>query len=180
MDENIPWIISLSALIISIIGIVINFLISNMQIKANRETTFRQIKATLNTNNRQDWVTETRNVITELITQVKLLNIEFQEEKQNEDRKKVLHEKVTMNRTKLLLLLKSNKEKHQILLLSVRELINTLDEHLLNRKAKEENNLNIPYDNGKFISQMDQVVENGRNLLYDEWRKIQSIGDYSE
>jgi len=84
MDENMPWII---ALIISILGIGINLLISNKQIKANRDITFRQIKATLNTNNRQDWIVETRNVITDLITQVKLLNIEFQEEKQNEDRK---------------------------------------------------------------------------------------------
>lgn len=173
-DENMPWII---ALIISILGILINLIISNRQIKANRETTLKQIKATLSTNNRQDWVTETRNVISELMTQAKLLNIEFQENNQNNERKKMLHEKVTMSRTKLLLLLKSDKEKHKILLASLSDLLNTLDEHLLNRKAKDENNINIPYDNGKFMSQLEKVVDSGRDLLYDEWQKIQSITD---
>lgn len=173
-DENMPWII---ALVISILGIIINLIISNRQIQANRETTLNQIKATLSTKNRQDWVSETRNVIAELITQAKLLNIEFQERNQNDERKKMLHEKVTMNRTKLLLLLKPDKDKHQTLLASLTDLINTLDEHLLNRRAKDESNLNIPYNNGKFLSQIDKVVENGRDLLYDEWGKIQSIAD---
>jgi len=92
----------------------------------------------------------------------------------------MLHEKVTMNRTKLLLLLKPNKEKHQVLLESLRELIDTLDTHFFNRKAKEKHALNIPNDNGKFLFEMNQVVENGRNLLYDEWTKIQSIADTPE
>ncbi|OYU95648.1 MAG: hypothetical protein CFE21_10945 [Bacteroidetes bacterium B1(2017)] len=173
-DENMPWII---ALIISILGIIINLIISNRQIQANRETTLIQIKATLSANNRQDWVTETRNVISEVMTQAKLLNIEFQEKYQNDERKKILHEKVTMSRIKLLLLLKSDKETHKLLLASLTDLINTLDEHLLNRKAKDVNNFNIQYDNGKFLTQMDKVVENGRDLLYDEWGKIQSIAD---
>ena len=111
------------------------------------------------------------------MTQVKLLNIEFQEINQNDERKKTLYEKVTMSRTKLLLLLKPNKEMHNILLTSLRELINTIDEHHLNRRAKERQNIDISYDNVKFLSQMDQVVENGRNLLYDEWGKIQSVAD---
>lgn len=173
-DDNMPWII---ALVISILGIIINLIISNKQIGANRETTIRQIKATLSTTNRQDWVTETRNAITDLMTQTKLLNIEFQEKIQNNERKKMLHEKITLSRTKLLLLLKPDKEKHRILLDSLTCLISTLDEHFLNSKAREENNYNIPYDNAKFLSQMDMVVENGRDLLYDEWGKIQSIAD---
>ncbi len=173
-DENMPWII---ALVISILGIIINLIISNKQIGANRETTIRQIKATLSTSNRQDWVKETRNVITDLMTQTKLLNIEIQEKNQNDERKKILHEKVTLNRTKLLLLLTPNKEKHKILLDALTQLISTLDEHLLNRKAKDENHLDIAYDNSMFLAQLDKVVDNGRELLYDEWGKIQSIAD---
>lgn len=54
MDNNMPWIM---ALIISTLGILANVYITN-----------RQIRATLNTTNRQAWVNETRNVITDLMT----------------------------------------------------------------------------------------------------------------
>lgn len=160
MDNNMPWIL---ALVISFAGILVNILISN-----------KQIRATLNTNNRQAWVNETRNAITDLMTQARLLNIEFQERQPNIDRKKMLHEKLTQNRTKLLLLLKPEKETHKVLIDSLRTFINTLDEHLLNSNASVQG-INIPFDNMKFTNQSDAVIENGRKLLYDEWGKIQSI-----
>ena len=163
-DNNMPWII---ALIISMVGILINLLIANKQIRAN----LKQINA----NNRQTWVTETRNVIAELTTQANLLNIEFQETDINIERKKNLHEKFTYNKNKLFLLLKPEKEKHKSLFNSLNALMLTLDEHMLNSKANINNDLNIPFDNGKFMTQTDKVIESGRNLLYDEWGKIQSL-----
>ena len=161
MDNNMPWIM---ALIISTLGILANVYITN-----------RQIRATLNTTNRQAWVNETRNVITDLMTQAKLLNIEFQEGLPDRKREKEIHESVTQNRTKLLLLLKPDKASHKELLSLLTEFINTLDEHLLNSRAKNERGINIPFDNMKFSIQSDKIIESGRALLYDEWRKIQSI-----
>lgn len=169
-DENMPWIIALT---ISILGILINLIISNSQIKANQETTLKQIKATLNTNNRQAWVNETRNALTDLITQTRLLNIEFQEKLPNFERKKMIHEKVTQSRIKLLLLLNPEKEYHKELIEVLKTFINTLDEHLLNSNSSAQ--ITIPYDNFKFMSQSDAVIECGRKLLYNEWDKIQSI-----
>ncbi len=171
-DNNMPWII---ALVISTLGIFINMHISNQQIRANREITLRQIKATLSTSNRQEWVIDTRNVITELLTNAKLLNIEFQENQSNSKERKNIYASVTYNRNKLLLLLKPDKQLHKNLLDSVSELITTLDEHLLNSKAKDERGKVIPFNNKKFLEQMDKVIESGRILLYDEWGKIQSI-----
>jgi hypothetical protein len=161
LDNNMPWIL---ALVISTLGIVANVYITN-----------RQIRATLNTTNRQAWVNETRNVITDLMTQAKLLNIEFQESPPDRKREKEIHEIVTQNRTKLLLLLKPDKASHKELLSLLEEFINTLDEHLLNSRAKNERGLYIPFDNVKFSIQSDKIIESGRTLLYDEWRKIQSI-----
>ncbi|MFN8312162.1 MAG: hypothetical protein U0289_05105 [Cyclobacteriaceae bacterium] len=161
MDNNMPWIM---ALIISTLGILANVYITN-----------RQIRATLNTTNRQAWVNETRNVITDLMTQAKLLNIEFQENPPDRKREKEFHESVTQNRTKLLLLLKPDKASHKELLSLLTEFINTLDEHLLNSKAKSERGINIPFDNMKFSIQSDKIIESGRALLYEEWGKIQSI-----
>jgi|GEM_PF-5655534 len=160
LGDNMPWIL---AFIISSLGILVNILISN-----------KQIRATLGTNNRQAWVNETRNAITDLMTQAKLLNIEFQDNQPSDDRKRLIHEKVTENRTKLLLLLNPVKESHKALLDSLRTFINTLDEHLLNSNASAQG-VNIPFDNSKFMIHADEVIENGRKLLYDEWGKIQSI-----
>lgn len=159
-DNNMPWIL---ALIISFTGILVNILISN-----------KQIRATLNTNNRQAWVNETRNNLTDLMTQARLLNIEFQESQPNIERKKMLHERLTQSRTKLLLLLKPEKETHKDLIDTLRTFINTLDEHLLNSNANAQG-IVISFDNMKFMNQSDAVIESGRKLLYDEWGKIQSI-----
>ena len=80
----------------------------------------------------------------------------------------------TQNRTKLLLLLKPEKETHKALIDSLKTFINTLDEHLLNSNASAQG-INIAFDNMKFMNQSDAVIEDGRKLLYDEWGKIQSI-----
>jgi hypothetical protein len=174
-DEKMPWII---AVVVSIAGIIINLWISNSQIKSNRQLSLKQIEATLSANNRQEWITETRNTLTQLLTFAKQLNVEFQEKKNNVEIKKALHEKVTINRTKLILLLNIEKnELHKNLYKSMYELINILDVHFNNQKAKFENNIIIPNDNGKFLEQMEKVIEDGRKLFYDEWRKIQSVTD---
>ena len=113
-------------------------------------------------------------MITDLLAQAKLLNSEFQDDAPDRNRLKALHEKVAFNRTKLLLLLKPGKTSHQQLLYDLSEFISTLDEHLLNSKAKI-NGVNIPNDNLNFSMRMTKVVERGRDLLYEEWNKIQSV-----
>lgn len=147
--------------------------VSREQIQETTNTTLKQI----NSVNRQAWVIETRNTIAEMTGQANLLNIEFQEKKLNREKIKIVHEKFTYNKNKLSLLLKPEKEKHKLLIDSMIELMTTLDSHLLNSNANNNPDLNIgyiPYDNGKFIAQTNKVIEYGRNLLYDEWAKIQS------
>ncbi|MEJ2596573.1 MAG: hypothetical protein P8100_15940 [bacterium] len=162
-DENMPWII---ALIISIAGILINLLIANKQIRANLYN--------INANNRQAWVTDTRNVIASLITQVNLLNIEFRESDLDPDRKKVLHEKLIYNKNKLFLLLNPGNERHKKLMDALNVLMTTLDSNLGKHKKKDPEEKNIPADLSVFASQTEAVIEKGRNLLYHEWGKIQS------
>lgn len=172
-SSNMPWLI---AVFISIISISLNLFISYKQMRANREITLQQIRATLSVNNRQDWISETRATISEFLTHVKLLNIEYQEKVPNEEKQKILQEKVSVNRFKLLLLLKSDKEKHKQLQDSIIVLLTTLDEHLLNSKPLKTENKDL-YNNLKLHSEMEKVVHNGRDLLYDEWKKVQSIAD---
>ena len=142
------------------------------QIKTDYIITMKQI----NSNNRQEWINETRHTVSELITQANLLNIEFQEQTINIEKKKNIHEKLTYSKNKLFLLLLPRIEKHKLLLDSLNELIITLDIHLLN--SDSNNNPNgigfITYDNNKFIMQTEEVIKNARHLLYEEWSKIQS------
>lgn len=147
--------------------------VAREQIQETSKLTIKQI----NSNNRQDWVIDTRNTVSELMAQANLLNIEFQEKNTNSEKRKAIHEKFVFNKNKLYLLLKPEKEKHKLLLDSLEEFITTLDTHLLNSNSNNNPNLGIgfiPYDNSKFLAQTNKVIENTRNLLYEEWAKIQS------
>lgn len=147
--------------------------VAREQIQETSKLTIKQI----NSKNRQDWVIDTRNTVSELMAQANLLNIEFQEKNINSEKRKTIHEKFVFNKNKLYLLLKPEKEKHKLLLDSLEEFITILDTHLLNSNSNNKTNLGIgfiPYDNGKFLVQTNKVIENARNLLYEEWSKIQS------
>ncbi|MBN1118169.1 MAG: hypothetical protein JXA77_13255 [Bacteroidales bacterium] len=148
--------------------------LSREQIQESSKTLLKQI----NSENRQDWVIDTRSTISELLTQANLLNIEFQEKSIDFDRQKVIHEKFVFNKNKLFLLLKPEKESHKALLDCLSELLLILDTHLLNSSSNNNPNLNIehiPYDNSRFMLQTHEVIESGRKLLYEEWAKIQSL-----
>lgn len=153
---------------------------SQEQLKVSREQIQESSKLAvkqINSNNRQDWVIETRNTVSELMTQANLLNIELQETTLNSEKRKTIHEKFVYHKNKLFLLLKPGKDRHKTLLDSLNEFITTLDTHLLNSNSNNNSNLGIdfiPYDNAKFMRQADNVIESARNLLYDEWEKIQS------
>ena len=193
-EKNMPWI---AAIIISILTVLTNILIAksnlksarknleqqiqsstviaNNQIDSNREASLRQFKATLNTNNRQAWVTDVRNVISDLLTQAKLLNIEFQETNIDLDKKKILHEKVTYNHVKLLLLLDPSKEHHKPTLRSLVDFMYILDKHLLNSEARQKEGLVIENDNLEFMKSQQKFIDESRKLLYVEWGKIQTL-----
>ncbi|WP_374505784.1 hypothetical protein [Flavobacterium sp.] len=150
---------------------------SQEQLNVAREQLHESSKIALKqivSNSRQEWVNETRHTISELITQINLLNIEFQE-KNDFEKKKIIHEKLTYNKNKILLLLKPSIEQHKALLDSIKVLMSTLDMHLLNSNSNNITNVVfIPYNNEKIMTETEGVIINARNLLYEEWGKIQS------
>ena len=193
-QKNMPWI---AAILISVLTVITNIKISNSnlktakknlelqiqsstiiannQIDSNRESSLRQFKSTLNTSNRQAWVTDVRNVISDLLTQARLLNIEFQEQTIDVERKKMLHEKVTYNHIKLLLLLDPNKDHHKPTLKSLVMFMNILDKHLINSVERERRGGIIENNNLDFINSQQEFIEESRKLLYYEWGKIQTL-----
>ncbi len=193
-EKSMPWIV---ALLISIFTIIVNIYISksnlkssslnlerqintstsiaNSQIIANKEITLKQFNAKLNTENRQSWLSDVRDSLSDLITHVKALNIEFQEERNDIERTKNIHDKVTYNHVKILLLLSPDKEHHKIFLQAMSKLMTTLDNHLLTNHAKEKGLPFTDYKNTELMHEMQDFIDKGRNLLYIEWNKIQKL-----
>lgn len=121
---------------------------------------------------------EVRDSISELIANCIKINIEFQDPGDNAKQIiKDIHEKISLHRSKLRLLLSTNPKKttHSNLLNSMKELIDKLDHHVLNYR----NNVN-DWNNQVFQTACNKVVEDGRTLLYAEWKEIQKLTDDSQ
>lgn len=186
--DHIPWIVAFiigiltvaSTVFASIInrkitlkGIQTNKDIAIEQIQNSQNISLQQFNSTLKTKNRQEWLNDLRNTMSEFMASCKKINIEIQTPNiDTNENIKIIHEKISFNRTKLILLLTPKKELHKNLLDSIKEFVDILDEHLLNYKG----NIN-DYKNLDFQKASDSMVENARILLYDEWQKIQKLSE---
>ena len=126
----------------------------------------------LNTSDKQDWLSETRNLLSDAMTQAFLLDMELRESQIDVKRRKELFEKFTIAKNKLVLLLSPAKEKHDKLLKSMEKLALTLNVNVLYNNPSLRKDA-IPYDNTVFWSESNEVMEVGRNLFYDAWQKNQ-------
>lgn len=185
-QNNRPWIIALIVGILTFIAIITASLINKwvaikginsskeiaiQQIENSQSLNLHQFNSTLKTKNRQDWVNDLKNAMSEFMANCVKINIEFQDPgEDNKEKIKDIHEKITLNRTKMRLLLNPKKELHNNLLTSMTEFVNILDMHILNYRG----NINY-YKNIDFQKTSDKVVENARELLYNEWQKIQKL-----
>ena len=87
----------------------------------------------------------------------------------NDNNRKILHEKVSYQKFKLQLLLSAGIPKHQELRASVHEIMKILDfhVHMTPERFREYN------QNPEFFALSEKIIEQGRDLLYTEWQKIQ-------
>jgi hypothetical protein len=184
-DEARPWYDStalpaFTALAITLIGLFINIYIakngwklaltlSEKQIQSNAMLASKEFNAKLHADNRQQWIIHVRDCISQLITQCTLLNIAFQEQMKETHRIQTIHEKVTLFRNQLRLLLNPEIPEHRKVFDDLVELMTLLDRHLLNSERPEE-----PFDNVGVLRLTDMVIESGRTVLYTEWQKIQN------
>ncbi len=169
---NTPWVL---ALIISISGLTLNLIIANKQIKNNNKQQVKEIKATLNTSNRQTWLNELRNTLADFTSCAKSLNLSFQIKNVGEKRFE-LHERFSYNLNKLLLLLKEDKSLHKSLIDEINELLRIIDSNLM-VMSQESNETVLDFDNAGLLVKIGEIIRVGRDVLYDEWRIIQSISE---
>jgi hypothetical protein len=183
-----PWVIALSigilTALVTLIGTFVNRSVAISGINASAENAIKQINnaqeinlhqfnATLKTNNRQDWINELRTTMSEFMSNCSRINLEFQNPGENSKEKiKEIHEKITLNRTRLILMLDPKKPSHEELLNYMKDFVNLVDYHVLNYRG----NIN-DYKNLEFIQKSTLMIENARELLYAEWQKIQKLTD---
>lgn len=167
---NMPWIVTLA---IAIITITINLWISRTGFKESRANLRLQVTAALSSNNRQKWVDELRITVGEVSTNAKMLNIEFQDPFINIERKKMLIEKLTLSKSKLLLLLDPEKELHMKVIMALDALLNVLDGHLFHHGTTNKELFN----NADYMNSDKELITATRNLLYAEWKRIQAISE---
>src|SRR5882672_933469 len=100
--KALPWITSL---VIAGVTVVVNLIISfstrrtslkvvKQQIESSVNLARIQFQSTLNSKNRQDWINEVRNCMSEFATHVRQLNIHLQGSEENKDKTFLLQEKV--------------------------------------------------------------------------------------
>jgi len=179
---QIPVLVGIFAFVATITASLINKQTTLKSIDTNKEIAIKQIQhshyatvhqfnSTLKTKNRQDWINDVRNTISEFISSSIKINIEFQDPSTESKQKiKDIHEKITINRAKLKMLLNPEKPLHNNVLISMDDLMDIYDSHLLNFRTKLGT-----YDNNKFKIAADKLIDNGRILSYSEWQKIQKL-----
>lgn len=150
---------------------------SSEQLRVAREQIAESTRNTLkqlNAHNRQGWITETRNTIAELLTQAQLLNIELQAANPDLVKQQDVHAKFTLQKNKLYILLNPKNDGHDAVLRKTDSLLQTLDKHLFASKQSNSNQSSLPFDNGSFFTQILDITKEARDVLYEEWQKIQS------
>lgn len=164
-----------STLDISIKQLENNKEIAIKHLENTQKITDKQFRTTLLTSNRQSWVNEVRDVLTKLVTQAKLLNIEFEESAPTSENKKIIHEKFTYQKNKLLILLSHQKKQHIPILDALKDLLEVLDRQLLLSIGKSKNTIDPPLDTIGVFEKCDEIIRLGSELLYQEWSKIQTL-----
>ncbi len=185
VNKSMPWIASL---IIGMMTVIVSVKVSKAssknvdkqieastriaieQINSSKELALTEFKATLNSKNRQDWINEVRNCLSEYITQCRMLNIECQNTPISSEKFEDYFSKTNYNYYRLLLLLKHNKDEHSPLFTLLNEMSGLMDKHILN--ARHEIN---DYDNVAILQKQNEIVKAGMELFYFEWNKIQKM-----
>lgn len=192
LSDYIPSVIPL---LVGIISAVVLLAISKKQIGAQSHNIEEQLRTQealardqlqrsldialkqINANTRQLWINDTRNAVAELLSQAHLLNIEYQGKPVDIEKRKVIMEKFVFQKSKVFLLLNKNDPKHKMLIESLTKLITLLDMHLLKSNTNNNPDLTVgqtAFENGSFLELTTNVIEAARNIVYEEWQKIQS------
>lgn len=169
LDKNMPWI---AAILIGIITAFVNFWVAHRlrqsnernlqrQIENAKETTLIQFNATLATKNRQDWINELRQNISEFLTYAMCLTPSFVSNNQDERRKYL--EKLAFTKSKIELLTNEDKPEQKELLDTLGDILDILS------KGKED------FKKEDMQAARSKTISAARKLFKIHWGKIKIL-----
>ncbi|MFT6128233.1 MAG: hypothetical protein ACJAVA_002732 [Flavobacteriaceae bacterium] len=165
--KSIPWLI---ALFIGISTVLVNLYLSkklrqsaeknlNLQLKNSKEITLAQLKGTIATKNRQEWINEVRHSVTEILTHSLFLIADYD----TEDKKADKLEKIIFAKSKIELLTNDAKPDQKELVDKIQELI------------KEIGLGSNDFDENRIINKREDIINISRKIFKIHWNKIKNL-----
>ena len=173
LEKSMPWLV---ALIIGILSVMVNFWVAHRLRQSNetnlqkqidnvKDTTLTQFKATIGTKNRQDWINELRNTLSEYLTYSTKLTPDSSNTE--EERKKCV-EKVYQTKFKIELMINPEKEEQKELMGKVENILKVIVKKKEDYKLEDIQNARM------------ECVKAARKLFDLHWRKIKNINFTSD
>ncbi|MCW3789627.1 hypothetical protein [Plebeiibacterium sediminum] len=178
VSRNISWITAIIIAFISVIGnlwvarrqaqrnsinlkaqIENNEKILDKQIQNSKEIAITEFKATIAANNRQGWINELRETVSDFLTNSLSLAPDDIFSKEEELK---YYNKLFYTKFKIELLLNTKTEEHKLLLQAINKVIEVI-------RSKEDYNLE------KLQTARDVCLEASRRIIKIEWEKIKAL-----
>jgi hypothetical protein len=168
LEKNMPWV---AALLIGIISAAINIIVAQQlrksnennlqkQLESNEKTKLVEFKATIAAKNRQEWLNDLRNTLSELIATANCFILENNTSKHLESIKELTY-KIYSYKSKISMLLNSEKDEQRELLLKIDEFV----VEIINKKF-----------NSDLVEQKErQVIASARKIFDIHWKKIKNL-----
>jgi hypothetical protein len=176
-NENVSWIIALLIALISVIGNVIvsirqerkntlnlkkqienNESIFNKQIESSKELALTEFKATIAANNRQGWINELRETMSDFLT----ISLSLSQNDLLTTIDEAKYHKLFYTKFKIDLLLNIENEEHKLLQKAINKLIDVI-------KNSENDNIE------QLQITRDMCLEATRRIIKTEWIRIKEL-----
>jgi hypothetical protein len=124
IEKNMPWIV---AFIIGLLTVAINWIMSyynrstsiriaQEQILNSNSLALTQFKANLNSKNRQEWINDFREALSQFLSQCALLCMEYSSRNDQDQEKTIVYfEKIVFFKSKIIMLLNESKPEQRII-----------------------------------------------------------------
>lgn len=180
---NMPWIV---ALIIGLLSVLANYWVAHIlrksnernlrsqiesnerslkvQIESAKDTALTEFKATIATKNRQEWINELRNTLTEYLSSVSLIlpTPENPSKKFNDEKSQLIY-RMSLAKAKLELLMNREKAEQKELLNKIEEMFNVANSNSMEGYVD------------KMVAARSIVINAARKLFDIHWKKIKEL-----
>lgn len=165
-DNTVQILTLVIALLAVVVGPAIQFFINRKQIRTQLETVNKTLKAEVRSANRQSWINDLRNTISDFISLVYTFSLQNEETEHTEQ--KIIFRELMMLKSKIELMLNPGKKDQKEII----DLINKITSNLAEKPKTEEEKKNFLSD---FIDSLTDLSSKSQKLFSLHWKKVKNI-----